>query len=130
MSFAQKLLLSSVILIQGLIVYFALTDQYPPSGDDYSYLYQAKLFAQGKVFAENLFYDTNQPLHDCIETSCLTDTDGRRFPRYPPGWQTLYVSWCDQSKQRALLSAFPNREVFVYEFPGHISPYVSLANAH
>jgi hypothetical protein len=86
---AQKLLLSSVVLIEGLIVYFGVTYQYPPSGDDYSYLYQAKLFAQGKVFAENSLYDPSQPLHDCIETSCLTDTAGRRFSRYPPGWPAI-----------------------------------------
>jgi hypothetical protein len=85
----RKLLLSGIVFLQALIIYFALAKQFPQSGDDYSYLYQAKLFATGKLYAEDPVYDTEHPLHDCVETSCLTDDHGRRFSRYPPGWPAL-----------------------------------------
>jgi hypothetical protein len=80
-----KLLFSLVVLVEALLIAFALVQRYPTSGDDYSYLYQAQLFASGKMYAESSFYDEANPLHDCVRTNCISDNHGRRFSKYPPG---------------------------------------------
>lgn len=85
----KKLLISAIFLLEALFVYFVLTQRYPISGDDYSYLYQAKLFASGKLYAEDPLYDADSPVYDCIETYCLRDDHGHRFSKYPPGWPAL-----------------------------------------
>jgi hypothetical protein len=85
----RKLLFSLVFLLEALLIAFALTQRSPPSGDDYSYLYQAKLLASGKMYAEDPLYDQADPLHDCIKTNCITDNGGRRFSKYPPGWPVI-----------------------------------------
>ena len=84
-----KLLLSAVFLLEALVIYFVLTQQFPISGDDYSYMYQAKLFAAGKLYAEDPLYDQASALHDCVATACIKDFHGRRFSQYPPGWPVL-----------------------------------------
>ena len=84
-----KLLLSALFFLQALVIYFALTQQFPISGDDYSYMYQAKLFAAGKLYAEDPLYDRANPLHNCVATSCIKDFNGHRFSQYPPGWPVL-----------------------------------------
>ncbi len=84
-----KLQLSAVFLLQALVIYFALTQQFPISGDDYSYMYQAKLFAAGKLYAEDPLYNRAFSLHDCVGTNCIKDFHGRRFSQYPPGWPVL-----------------------------------------
>ncbi|MEY2479325.1 MAG: hypothetical protein QOI04_252 [Verrucomicrobiota bacterium] len=84
-----RLLFSGVFFLQALVLYFALTQQFPISGDDYSYLYQAKLFAAGKLYAEDPLYDRTSPLHGCVETNCIKDFHGRRFSQYQPGWPVI-----------------------------------------
>jgi hypothetical protein len=84
-----KLLFSVVFLLEALVLYFALTQQFPISGDDYSYMYQAKLFAAGKLYAEDPLYDRASSLHDCVGTNCIKDFHGLRFSQYPPGWPVL-----------------------------------------
>src|ERR1700720_3643065 len=59
------------------------------SADDYSYQYQARLLAAGKLYAEDPLYDKAHSLHDCIASNNLTDYHGRRFSKYPPGWPAL-----------------------------------------
>jgi hypothetical protein len=85
----QKLVVSAIFLLQALLVYFVLAQQFPLSGDDYSYLYQAKLFAADKLYAEDPLYDQAVPFHDCLATYCFRDDQGHRFSRYPPGWPAL-----------------------------------------
>src|SRR4029077_14231938 len=85
----QQLLFSLVLLLEALLIALAMTQLFPPSGDDYSYLYQAKLLASEKMYAEDPLYDPANPLHHCVETSCMTDDQGRRFSKYPPGWPAL-----------------------------------------
>ena len=82
----RKLLFSLLLLFEALLICFAVIQRFPPSGDDYSYLYQAKLFASGKIYAEDSLYDQAGPLHDCVAMNCLKDYQGRRFSKYPPGW--------------------------------------------
>lgn len=89
MTLTQKLLVSTTCFASALLVYFVLTQQFPISGDDYSYLYQAKLFASGKLYAEDPLYNPALPYYDCVETYCLRDYHGRRFSKYPPGWPIL-----------------------------------------
>jgi hypothetical protein len=89
MSVTRKLLVPAVFFLEALLVYFFLAQQFPPSGDDYSYLYQAKLFASGKLYAEDPIYDPALPFYDCVETFCLRDDQGHRFSKYPPGWPAL-----------------------------------------
>ena len=89
MSVTRKSLIAALFLFEALFVYFVLTQRYPISGDDYSYLYQAKLFASGKLWAQDRLYDPSLPFYDCIETFCLRDDQGHRFSKYPPGWPAL-----------------------------------------
>jgi hypothetical protein len=89
MTTKRKLLFSLVLLLEALLIALALTQRFPPSGDDYSYLYQAKLLASGKICAEDPLYDQANPLHHCVATNCMIDDQGRRFSKYPPGWPAL-----------------------------------------
>jgi hypothetical protein len=52
-------------------------------------MYQAKLFASGKVYAEDPLYDRDLPFYDCLATYCFRDDQGHRFSQYPPGWPAL-----------------------------------------
>src|SRR3984893_18943719 len=89
MSVRGILLVSAIFLVEALLIAFVLLQRFPPSGDDYSYLYQAKLFASGKMYAEDPLYDLANPLHHCVVMSCMTDDQGRRFSKYSPGWPAL-----------------------------------------
>src|SRR5882762_7328212 len=86
MATKQKFLFSFVLFLEALVIAFVLMDRFPPSGDDYSYLYQAKLFASGELYAHDALYDRANPLHDCIDASCIADNHGSRFSMFPPGW--------------------------------------------
>ncbi len=89
MPVTRKLLVPAIFLLEALFVYFVLTQRYPISGDDYSYMYQAKLFASGKLYAKDPIYDPALPFYDCVETYCIRDDQGHRFSKYPPGWPAL-----------------------------------------
>jgi hypothetical protein len=89
MSLTRKVVVSAIFFIEALCVYFFVTERYPISGDDYSYLYQANLFAAEKRWAQDPLYDSSLPFHDCIETYCLRDDQGHRFSKYPPGWPAI-----------------------------------------
>jgi hypothetical protein len=89
MSLTKKILVSAIFCVEAVIIYFGITQRYPISGDDYSYLYQAKLFADGKLWAEDALYDPSLPFYDSVETYCLRDDQGRRFSKYAPGWPAL-----------------------------------------
>ena len=85
----RRAILASVLLAESLLAFFLLARRSPVSGDDYAYLFQAELFASGKLYAESPLYSANHPLHDCVLTKCLTDHQGKRFSKYPPGWSAL-----------------------------------------
>ena len=85
----RRAVLACVLLGECLPVFFLLARRSPVSGDDYAYLYQAKLFASGKLYAESPLYRKDHPLQDCVLTKCLTDHEGKRFSKYPPGWSAL-----------------------------------------
>src|SRR5437588_4151882 len=89
MRVTRILLISAIFFVEALLVHFFLAQRSPLSGDDYSYLYQAKLFASGKLYAEDPIYDPSLPFYHCVETYCLRDDRGHRFSKYPPGWPAL-----------------------------------------
>lgn len=85
----RSLVVAAIFFVEALFVYFIVTQRYPISGDDYSYLYQAKLFASGKLWAQDPLYDPSLPFYGCVETYCLRDDQGHRFSKYPPGWPAI-----------------------------------------
>jgi hypothetical protein len=85
----RRAILASVLLAESLLAFFLLFRRSPVSGDDYAYLFQAELFASGKLYAESPLYSENHPVHDCVLTKCLTDHQGKRFSKYPPGGSAL-----------------------------------------
>ncbi|PYJ73784.1 MAG: hypothetical protein DME75_00665, partial [Verrucomicrobia bacterium] len=51
------------------------------------------------------------------------DLERTVLTRNPPvlsSADSLYFSWCDQPERDALLKQFPGRNIFVYEYPGHL----------
>jgi hypothetical protein len=83
------LLLSTLSLLQSLLVCFVLTRRFPNSGDEHSYLFQARLFATGRLYGVDSLYDREQPLNRYIAAFCLTDFHGKRFSEYQPGWPMI-----------------------------------------
>jgi hypothetical protein len=86
---ARRTIFALVLLAECLPVFFLLARRSPVSGDDFAYLFQAELFASGKLYAEGPLYRQAHPLQDCVLTKCLTDYQGKRFSKYPPGWSLL-----------------------------------------
>ncbi len=85
----RRTVFASVLLAETLLVFFLVAARSPVSGDDYAYLFQGELFASGRLYAESPLYRTDHPLHACVVTKCLTDHEGKRFSKYPPGWSAL-----------------------------------------
>jgi hypothetical protein len=83
------LLLSAVSLLQFVLVYFVLLQQFPNSGDEASFLFQAKLFSRNQLYTEDALYDEANPLHKYVEADAIVDVGGRRFSKYDPGWAAL-----------------------------------------
>ena len=83
------LLLSLLSLLQFALVHFVLIQQFPNSGDEQAYLYQAQLFSRGQLYAEDPIYDREHPLNKFVAADAMDDTAGRRFSKYDPGWPAL-----------------------------------------
>src|SRR5690242_17487474 len=83
------LLLSTLSLLQSLLVCFVLTRRFPSSGDEHSYLFQARLFASGQMYAVDSLYDRDHPLNRYVAAACVTDFHGKRFSEYQPGWPMI-----------------------------------------
>lgn len=105
-----RLAVAGIVLLQSLLIYVAVAQRFPTSGDDYSYLYQARLFADGKLYAQDPLYDYRNPVQQCIANICLRDENGRRFSKYAPGWSAvlsigvgLKAPWLVQPLLAALL---------------------------
>lgn len=89
---STRLLLAAVSLLLALFVYFVPNERFPNSADDWSYLLQARIFASGHLYAEDALYDRAHPLQRYLGTNCVTDYQGRRFSKYPPGWPLLLAA--------------------------------------
>jgi len=85
----RRTIFAAVYAAECLLVFFLVARRSPVSGDDYAYLFQAELFASGRLYAESPLYSADHPLHDCVLTKCLTDHEGERFSKYPPGGSAL-----------------------------------------
>jgi hypothetical protein len=60
-------------MVEALVVTFGMARQSPLSGDDRSYVYQARLFAAAQLYAQDPLYDYRHPLHRCIELARVRD---------------------------------------------------------
>lgn len=88
----RAVFIAALVFIECLLAYFVLAQRSPVSGDDFAFLYQAQLFASGRVTAVDQLFDPAHPQHACAATKCLTDHDGHRFSKYPPGWSALLAA--------------------------------------
>jgi hypothetical protein len=83
------LLLSTPLSAAVVARVLVLTQRFPNSGDEHSYLFQARLFASGQLTAVDALYDRDHPLHRYIAAFCLTDFHAKRFSEYQPGWPMI-----------------------------------------
>ncbi len=70
--------LVSVALISSLVF-----ERLPHVEDEVAYLFQAKIFAQGKLYA------VTPPHPEAFHVPFIIDHEGRRFAKYPPGHALL-----------------------------------------
>src|SRR5215831_15306286 len=89
MGVIRRALLAATLVIPALLVSFLMAQRLPMAGDDYAYMYQAKLFASGRLYAQDPLYNPSLPFYECLQTHCITDDQGHRFSKYPPGWPLL-----------------------------------------
>ena len=83
------LLLSALSLLQFVLVHFVLLQHFPNSGDEASYLFQAKLFSRHQLYVRDALYDQANPLNKYVQADAILDVGGRRFSKYDPGWAAL-----------------------------------------
>jgi 4-amino-4-deoxy-L-arabinose transferase-like glycosyltransferase len=80
---ACLVILSILIFIAlGLVAYIPFHN-YPYSMDEYDYLYQAKIFSQGKLFIE--VPEIFRPFKEAY----MILNDGKLFSKYPPGFSLI-----------------------------------------
>lgn len=72
-----------IAFVAAFVVHLVVLQQFPNSGDEYAYLWQASAFARGEITAE-----TPQP-QEAFRLNHIGDVNGRRFCKYPPGWPLL-----------------------------------------
>ena len=83
------LFLSLLSFLQYLLVHFVLIQGFANSGDEQAYLFKARLFSRGQLYAEDPIYDRANPLNKYVKADALDDVGGRRFAKYDPGWAAL-----------------------------------------
>lgn len=88
----RHLVFAALVFVECLLAYFLLAQRSPVSGDDFAFLYQARLFASGRVATADELFDPAHPQHACAATKCLTDHGGSRFSKYPPGWSAILAA--------------------------------------
>ncbi len=79
---AAVIISAGTLLLCSLISYFILLD-YQPSGDEYNYLYQAKIFAKG------LLAIPAEPWQQSIRETYMLTYNNHVFAKYPPGWPAV-----------------------------------------
>ncbi len=73
----------TAFLVTALLAY-TVFEQVPHSEDETAYIFQAKVFAQNRLFVPT-------PANDrAFWTPFVVDYEGRRFGKYPPGWPLLF----------------------------------------
>ena len=74
-------------VLLSLVTASYILEAFANSGDEFVYLFQAKIFMSGRLFA------TPPPLYDVFSTNYLIEREGRWLGQYPPGWPLLLASW-------------------------------------
>ena len=88
------LLLSLISFVQFVIVAYLILQSFPNSGDEHSYLYQATLYSDFKVYDESELYNEDNPFYNYYFSVNIADYHGKRFSKYPPGWPLLLAPMC------------------------------------
>jgi hypothetical protein len=73
----------ALAFLMALWVHYIPLQQFPNSGDEYAYVWQASAFAQGRITARS-----PRP-QDAFRLNHIGDVDQRRFSKYSPGWPLL-----------------------------------------
>jgi 4-amino-4-deoxy-L-arabinose transferase-like glycosyltransferase len=74
---------AALAFLAVLWVHYIPLQQFPNSGDEYAYVWQATAFAQRRTTAPS-----PRP-EDAFQLNHIGDVGGRRFSKYPPGWPLL-----------------------------------------
>ena len=77
--------LSVVTLLMLLLTATLILQQFPNSGDEYAYLFQARTFASGRLWNEL------PPLERFFTLNWIVEKDGKWVSQYPPGWPGLLM---------------------------------------
>ena len=75
--------LCCVAFVAAWLVADLVLERVPHLEDEVAYLFQARVFASGKAYAEAPFESS------CFFAPFVVDHEGRRFGKYPPGWPAL-----------------------------------------
>lgn len=78
------LTLSFVSFITALLVHYRILENMPHSKEEVLYLFQAKVFSQGKIFAQS------HPLKEFFDFEYMIN-DGKWYSKEPPGTSLLFV---------------------------------------
>jgi hypothetical protein len=76
---------SVVTLIVLVLTATLVLQQFPNSGDEYAYLFQARTFASGRLWNEP------PPLERFFTLNWILEKDGKWVSQYPPGWPGLLM---------------------------------------
>ena len=74
-------------LMGYLLVEWFVFQKFPLSADEFSYLYQAKIFASGGLTV------SAHPLQGFFTSAFIALNDGRLFSIMPPGWPLVLAPW-------------------------------------
>jgi hypothetical protein len=74
-----------VLAVLAAMAVFVLQD-FPNSGDEYCYLYEAETFAGGHT------WNPAHPLQEFFEFTWVRQMDGRVFAIFPPGWPAVLAA--------------------------------------
>lgn len=84
------LLLFIVSFIAIAVIAKNVIQHFPNSADEYAYVFQAKNFAQGKIYSDiHPNGSNNQHLQSYFYLVHIGETDGRYYGRFPPGYSLL-----------------------------------------
>jgi len=69
-----------------VLIAFLVLQDFPNSGDEYGYLYEARTFAAGRLF------NPAPALPEFLETRYVATVGARNFSMFPPGWPLLLAA--------------------------------------
>jgi 4-amino-4-deoxy-L-arabinose transferase-like glycosyltransferase len=70
----------------GVFIATAVFERVPHVEDEHAFLFQARVFAEGKLYAET------PPSADLFPMMFVLDREGRRFGKYPPGFPLVLAA--------------------------------------